>query len=190
MLIFTVGYMIHPSHSKKDLVEIVERFQLYQIDNYKDMKKDKLSLKIWDVLKTLEYIPPETEWFFISDVFDLREYLRIQTTKQITTNSVKYDVTDRVKNLIFYAKGGYVFTGTNYNTIDDVLIDAEFIKHYGDLPSVRRAIHLLNGDVKMPIQLSPIMTRRVEQRVAKDKEIKIQNTPKFHMKTGTFLIEF
>jgi len=190
MLIFTVWYMIHPSHSKKDLIEIVERFQLYQIDNYKDMKKDKLSLKIWDVLKTVEYIPAENESFFISDVFDLREYLRIQTTKQITTNSVKYDVTDRVKNLIYYSKGGYVFTGTNYKTIDDVLVDAEFIKHYGDLPSVRRAIHLLNGDVKMPIQLSPIMTRRVEQRVAKDKEIKIQNTPKFHMKTGSFVIEF
>ena len=182
--------MIHPSHSKKDLIEIVERFQLYSVEDYKDLRKEKLALRLWQVLKTTEYVAPEDEMFFITNIAELRDYLNKSSTKQITNNSVKYDVADRVKNLIFYVKGGYVFTGTTYATTEDVMRDAEFIRHFGDLPSVRRVIGQINDDVKTPCKILPVMTRRVEQRVKQDKVIRTKNTPKFHTKKGNYTVEF
>ena len=182
--------MIHNSHSKKDLIQVVERFQLYQINDYKEIRKDKLAHRIWLVLKDLNYVPPEGDLFFVDDIRELREYLRKSSTKQITSNSVKYDVADRVKHLNFYVKGGCVFKGTNYDTVDDVMVDAEFVRHFGDLPSVRRVIEGLNNDVKTPFKLSCVMTRRVEQRIKQDQMINTQNTPKFHMTTGNYTVAF
>lgn len=182
--------MIHQSHSKKDLIELVERFQLYQLHNYKDLRKDKLAKGIWEILESMETIHPDKDVFFVEDIVELREYLKKTSCKQITSNSVKYDVADRVKNLNFYVKSGYVLKGSPYKTTDEVMVDAEFIRHFGDLPSVRRVIDLLNQDVKTPMALKPIMTRRVEQRVTKKEEMKTRNTPKFHFTTGVYTIEF
>tara|TARA_R110000823_G_scaffold28703_1_gene83822 strand:- start:134 stop:685 length:552 start_codon:yes stop_codon:yes gene_type:complete len=182
--------MIHMSHSKKDLIELVERFQLYQITNYKELRKDKLARDIWSLLSEMDYVPPDNEIFYVDNIVELREILKKTSCKQITSNSVKYDVADRVKSLNYYVKGGFVFPGTPYETIDDVMVDAEFVRHFGDLPSVRRVIERLNQDVKTPVVLSAIMTRRVQQRVHKLIEQKTRNTPRFHTRRGNYTVVF
>ena len=101
-----------------------------------------------------------------------------------------FDVVDRVKNLQYYTKGGYEFAGTNYQSIDDVVVDAEFVRHFGDLPAVRRVIDSLNGDPKMPFSLKVVMTRRIEQRVNKVVEIRKNNYPRYHVKYGPVTIDF
>lgn len=182
--------MIHLTHSKKDLIEVISRFQLYEIEDYSELKKDKLAIKVWDVLEKTSWVVPDKEYFFVETIEELREYLRNVSTKQINSNSVKYDVVDRVRNLSCYCNGGYVFYGTNYETIHDIMVDAEFVRNFGDLPAVRRVLALLNEDVKMPLKMHPVMTRRVELRLSKLKEIKTKNFPKFHMKTGTVEVIF
>ena len=182
--------MIHSSHSKKDLIEVIERFQLYSIINYNELRKNHLSKALWTLLETNPSIPEDTEVFYVSTIDELKDYLTKTSCKQITSNSVKYDVADRVKNLTYYVKGGFVFRGTNYENIDGVMMDAEFVRHFGDLPSVRRVLGLLNGDIKTPVKLQPVMTRRVEQRVKKRDIQKGQNTPKFHYTLGSYTIDF
>jgi len=182
--------MIHPSHSKKDLIEVVERFQLYQIEDYRSHRKERLALYVWIALQDISYVVPDDEYFFVSDITELRSYLTTICVKQITSNSVKYDVCDRVKNLNFYIKGGFAFEGTNYESIDAVVSDADFVRNFGDLPSVRKALLNLGEDPKMPMKLYPVMTRRVQQRLIKNTEIKRQNTPKFHTRIGHYTIDF
>ena len=182
--------MIHTSHSKKDLIEVIERFQLYSIPNYTELRKNNLSKALWALLETNPTIQEDSDIFYVGDIHDLKDYLTKTSCKQITSNSVKYDVADRVKNLTYYVKGGFVFQGTNYRDIEGVMMDAEFVRHFGDLPSVRRVLGLLNSDVKTPVHLQPVMTRRVEQRVVAKILQKGRNTPKFHTKVGFYTLEF
>ena len=176
--------------SKKDLIEIVERFQLFEIVEYASLKKKALGLEVWRVLEARDQITADNEYFFVSSLEELKEYLKNVSGKQITSNSVKFDVVDRVKNLQYYTKGGYEFAGTNYKSIDDVVVDAEFVRHFGDLPAVRRVIDSLNGDPKMPLSLKVVMTRRIEQRVNKVVEIRKNNYPRYHVKYGPVTIDF
>ena len=55
--------MIHSSHSKKDLIEVIERFQLYSIINYNELRKNHLSKALWTLLETNPSIPEDTEVF-------------------------------------------------------------------------------------------------------------------------------
>jgi len=182
--------MIHQTHSKKDLIEIVESFQLFEIENYGSMKKKMLAQEVWRVLSGRDHITPDNEYFFVTTIDELMDYLVHTSAKQITSNSVKFDVVDRVKNLQYYTRGGYEFAGTNYECIEDVILDGEFVRHFGDLPAVRRVIESLNKDPKMPFSLKAVMTRRVEQRVNKIRELRKKNFPRYHVKHGSVTIEF
>jgi len=189
-------YMIHPSHSRKELIEIIEIFQIYQVDEYRDLKKNKLARTLWGVLTDTKYIKPDNEHYFISDVSELREYLRKPSNRQIPNNAVREDVIKRVKNLLYYAKTGFSFLGSNYKTIDGVIADAEFVANYGDLPAVRRALRLLNGDggkhgdPKMTHKIEAKLTQRSRERLKREKKLKDDTTLKFRMKVGPIVVHF
>jgi hypothetical protein len=182
---------IHSSHSKKDLHEVIEVFQIYEIENYKIMKKCELAPLLEASLDVRDYVPEDTNNFFIKNLNDLKEYLTIPTTRQITSNSVRFDVTDRVKNLLFYCRDcGYNVAVSNYNTQEDVIADATFISNYGDLPSSRRALKFYNMDPKAPTKIHPIMTRRVERRVREMAEQKRENCLSLKTHEGPFVLDF
>ena len=113
------------------------------------------------------------------------------TTRQITSNSVRFDVTDRVKNLLFYCRDcGYNVAVSNYKTHEDVICDATFISNYGDLPSTRRALRFYNLDPKAPTKIQPILTRRVERRVREIARQKEENCLSLKAHQGPFVLDF
>ena len=182
---------IHSTHAKKDLHEIIEVFQLYEVGEYKTLRKHELVPKLEALLADREYIPEENKNFYIKDLQDLKDYLRSPTTRQITSNSVRYDVTDRVRNLIFYGKDcGYDVGGSNYGTHAEVVCDALFVSNYGDLPAVRRAIRFYNLDPKTPTPLEAIMTRRVGRRVLDLAKQKKENCLSLTAQKGEFVLDF
>jgi hypothetical protein len=182
---------IHSSHAKKDLHEVIQVFQIYEIDGYQQMKKHQLVPLLESALDVRDYIPADDSSFFIKDLEDLKTYLKHPTTRQITTSSVQFDVTDRVKNLLFYCIDcGYLVSASNYDTHTEVISDATFISNYGDLPSTRRALKLYNKDPKAPTRIDPIMTRRVERRVREVARLKDKNTLSLKAHHGEFVLHF
>jgi len=92
----------------------------------------------------------------------------------------------KIKNLIFYAtKCNYELSFSNYETIEDVIKDANHIRFYGNESSVRRAIRLINLDNKIiqkKISFKLLMSDKVKERLQRENSIQQQT------KTGLKII--
>ena len=63
---------------------------------------------------------------------------------------------------------------TTYETYDELLSDARSIRKYGDIPTIRRALKLLNEDRQLPEKIHPIMTYRIQQRIKRKDRIRVR----------------
>ncbi len=183
--------MIHKSHSKKDLIEIIDVFDFGDvIENYKDLNKDSL-IQLLDIhLRTIMKITPNKEYFAINDITDLQEYLRRPTPKQILTIKEKDIIVDKSKKIIFYCKiAGYCLGSTTYEELKEIEEDADIIKKYGDIPTCRRALKLLSKDTKIKAP-EPIMTYRTQQRLGRKQRLKENGMAKMSVYHGNIVINF
>lgn len=182
---------IHSSHSKKDLIEIIECFELNEIVDFRDMTKDELRIELCEYILGLEYLKPDTEHYFISSVDELIEYLMRPTPKQLLTNQQMEKVSIMTKNIIFYCRGcSYSLMASNYNEIDEVVEDAIYISQYGDLPAVRRALRLLNDDDKIDISIEPVLTKRMRVKLKRLDELKRANTGRLKVTRRPVTVSF
>ena len=183
--------MIHKSHSRKELIEIIEVFELWDIDDYGTITKEALAICIWSYLKDMKSCKEDKDVFFIQDIIELREYLMKPTPRQVISSEVKLVLLDKIRNIMFYAKHtGYFLSGSNYDTLDEVVADAKYISRYGDNSSVRRALRFYNADMSNPVKIQPIITKRTQKRLKKIDDIKANTLPSFKSKKGEFLVEF
>jgi hypothetical protein len=183
--------MIHASHSKKDLIEIVELFELYGIDDYRDMNKGELQTAVWDYVKNIGYIKPDNQYFFVDDAKTLLKYLNTKSPRQLLTSQQLEHITNICKNLIFYSKQcSHQLSASNYIDIDEVIEDAIEISKNGDLPIVRRALRLLNEDLKIEVHIEPVITKRTRKKIARQEQFKIGTISKLHVKQGLVKVEF
>jgi hypothetical protein len=161
--------MIHKSHTKKDLIEIIDIFNFGDvIENYKELNKDCLSSLLGLHLRTIAMIIPNKDYYDFDDITDLRTYLAHPSPKQVLTIKEKDIVIDKAKKIIFYCRiASYCLGGTTYDTIEEVIQDAYDIRNYGDIPTIRRALKLLRQDSKINQYsvISPVMTYRMQQRL-------------------------
>jgi hypothetical protein len=165
--------MIHKSHTKKDLIEIIEVFDFQKdIENYHEYNKDVLTTILDIHLRTIVEIKPEKEYFEFDDINDLRGYLRLPSPKPVIPVKERDIIIDKAKQLIFYCNICGFQLGYFYETIEDVIADANYIKKYGDIPTIRRALKLLNVDGKITNKIKPVITYRTQQRM--DKKIQIK----------------
>ena len=182
--------MIHPSHSRKDLIEISEIFDLW-IDNFIELSKHELSQQLWMKLQEVEEIPEYTDFYDFKDINDLKVYLNKPTPKNTIPSIDKQNVYDKVRNIIYYCKGAnYVIFSSNYKDLKDIIKDAEYISTYGDEPSVRRALRLLEKDVKIKDIIKPKLSMRVKKRLDDKNRIKAQTRPRMKIHKGTFIVSF
>jgi len=183
--------MIHYSHSKKDLVEIIEVFEFWDIIDYRDLCKEDLKKTLWDYLRECKSIPADDEFFFINDVAGLMKYLNSPCPKQHMTDIKERDISDKCRNLIFYSKEcSHSITASNFVDIDEIIQSAHEIAKYGNLPLVRRALNLLNQDGKINDKIQPILTKRMRKKVEKQELIKKQNISRLKVKKGNVWVIF
>lgn len=166
--------VVHKSHTKKDLIEVIDVFEFHDvIENAVDLNKECLSNFIDIHLRTIATITPDLHYFDCKDLEDLREYLKKPSPKQVLSIKEKDLILDKSKKIIFYSKiCGYSLSSTTYETIEEVIEDAMMVRKYGDIPTCRRAIKLLNGDLKLPQKIDIIMTYRMQQRLEKSRRLK------------------
>ena len=63
--------MIHPSHSRKDLIEVCEVFNI-EIEDLYDLQKISLVSLLESEIERIEYIEPEYEYYFVEDIEGLK----------------------------------------------------------------------------------------------------------------------
>jgi hypothetical protein len=187
--------MIHKSHTKKDLIEIIEVFNFKKdIENYHEYNKDTLTTLLDIHLRTIINVEPEKEYYDFEDIDDLREYLKLPSPKQVISVKEKDKIIDKAKKIIFYCRICGFQLGYYYETIDHVIEDADYIKKYGDIPTIRRALKLLNVDDKIINKFIPVITYRTQQRLKKKEQLRLNGLCTYTVRKAKpgkpFLINF
>ena len=179
---------IHNTHSRKELMDIISVFEL-PIKNRNEYNKSQLQMKIIDCLNYFDSINPDMDYFFCETKEDLITYLENPNPDKNLTIKEKDDVMSRSKKIIGYCRNNYYLMPSSYMSFDEVYNDAVHIAKYGGIPSVRKAIELLNSDPKLAYPIELKIPKRVENQIKKKKNIKQADIP-LYIKRGTFVISF
>lgn len=167
---------IHSSHSKRELYEIIEVFDL-RIDGFKDMMKIELCRSILYEISKVDEIKCDHDIFYIENKKELLDYLSNPNQSKVLTIKQKMEVMEIAKRIISYCKNGY-YLCAYYLDWEDIHKDALYISRYCDIPSCRRAINLFNGDYKLEKKITPIITPKVKRTLDKQKLLKAELVPK------------
>tara|TARA_R110002126_G_scaffold138407_1_gene282816 strand:+ start:467 stop:1024 length:558 start_codon:yes stop_codon:yes gene_type:complete len=154
---------IHKSHSKTDLIDLINYLGLPIVFNHSNNKKE-LHEKMHTCIESSDRgaFLPENH-FGIDTMGHLSIYLRKANPKKTLSIKEKSDVMTICKGLIVYCNGNYDLNlSPQYSDTQSILDDALYIKNFGDIPSVRRACRLLKGDPKFVGQhFDPIISPQV-----------------------------
>jgi len=181
-------FKIHNSHSRKELFDIISVFEL-PIVNRNEFNKAQIQMKIIECLDYFDKINPDLEYFFIENKEDLIKYLELPNPHKTLTVKEKDDVMSRSKKIINYSRNNYYLMPSSYMSFDEVYTDAVHISKHGGIPSVRKAIELLNKDPKLAFPIEIKIPKRVENQIKKKKKLKQSQIPLF-IKRGRFVIDF
>ena len=180
---------IHTSHSRKELIQIIQQFNI-DIPNCIDLPKKEIQVLLANKLLEIEEIDEEDEYFFVKDKNELIEYLSKPNQSKILTIKEKDNVMLTAKKIISYCKNTYFLTPYNYETFEDLLKEAEYIAKFGDIPSCRRAINMLNNDPKLDHNIDIVLSKRVKKDLQKKERLKLNSIPKAVIKRGNFVVYF
>ncbi len=96
-----------------------------------------------------------------------------------------------IKKILHYCyKSNYMISFSNYDNLQQIIDDANRIKYFGNEPSVRRAIKLLNKDNKVKDKIEVIMSDKCRARLDRIEQIKKDNSVKFKVIKGNHKIVF
>ena len=152
---------IHKSHSKNDLIDVINLFGLPVIFSHQDNKKD-LQQKLIESID--EDYKVKENYYNVKTKDDVKKFLLKRNPKKTLTIKEKKDLMDICKSIINYCKSGYrLDLSIKYDTIQDIIDDMDYIKRFGEIPSVRRACRLMNGDLKVAgIRFNPIIPPNIQ----------------------------
>ena len=187
--------MIHSSHSRKDLLDIIDIYKLGfdELLTYKLQTKQELLKNLWIVIQKKDIIlsPLDDTFFFFDNVNDIKSYLMNKSPNKLITDKTLLEITKKVKQINYYClKCSYEVEFSNYNTLNDIFFDANYIRFYGNIPSVRRSIKLLNLDSKLNDKFEIIMSNKVKKTIEEKERIKRSLNPTYCKKVGSFTVIF
>jgi len=184
----TKFFTVHMSNSRKELLDIIRVFKL-PITNKNDKNKKQLQDAMVEVVRYLDNVEPEDEYFFINSKEELIEYLIKQNPAKTLTIKEKTEVMLIAKKLIAYSRNGYFLIPQGYMDAIDVYKDAVYISKFPEIPSVRKAIELVNNDQKLRDKIEMVIPRRVKKQLEKRKAVKQKHIP-LYVKHGEFILTF
>lgn len=171
---------IHKSFSKNDMIELIEIFRM-DID-YFDLSKTKLSNKLLAYIQEQQIFTPKKE-YFINNKDELVDYLSKPNQLKVSTYQKK-EIMYIAKNIILFCRQES-FQNTSFNSEYELIESANYIKYYGDIPTVRRALKMLNEKKKLniTINISPKINFELNNKKNLKKERSI-----IEFKYGTFIL--
>tara|TARA_R100000805_G_C3601633_1_gene102282 strand:- start:483 stop:1022 length:540 start_codon:yes stop_codon:yes gene_type:complete len=168
--------LIDKTHSKKDIVGLFRKLGVI-IDE--ELTKGKIVSNLEYYFKDVKYNDK------ITNLTELKDYLKNPSKKQRPTTQQKKDIMFKAKKIIKWAKNDYIFDMVTYKNAEDPYKDIMSIYMWGDLPSVRRACRLYNLSAYCQNNVNPIITEDVEEELNNNKIIKQQIIYKLSIRRAT-----
>tara|TARA_R110000803_G_scaffold53462_1_gene109717 strand:+ start:1903 stop:2463 length:561 start_codon:yes stop_codon:yes gene_type:complete len=164
--------IIDKSHSKQELVEIINEMDLDIKHSHQDCKRS-IQDKIILLLKDKKIIIKEN-YYEIKTRDHLISFLINPNKKKSLSIKEKGTLMMICKGIIQYCKSDFDIEATDYNSLKDLVDDMDYIKQFGDIPSVRRCCRLLKDDPKMKNEFIPLISPQVQKELTeKNKKKKI-----------------
>jgi len=172
---------IHKSHSKKDIIAILNSLNVFP-----DTKKSKREIieELSELIPVLEYNAT------IPHLTALKDTFKQPSLKKRVSVEKKAIIMTKAKKIIKFYEIHYLLTDDLYKTAEEVNEDAIFIHHYGDIPTVRRALRFYNLFNKKIGHVNPIISLDIMHQLREKKKIKDLNNPQFSLSRGNFKVEF
>ena len=152
---------IHNSYNKKDLIHIIEVYSLGIDIVYKYYDKNEIKLLIENYINDYQ----------MEELYHLEEENKIKRLKV----KEKDEILSSAKKIISFCKNGYNIKRSLYQNYFDLLTDAKLIAEYGDIPSVRRAIKLLN--IKQEPKIDVIISDNIKSQLQQKNLLKQMSIP-------------
>tara|TARA_R100000734_G_C3292591_1_gene84215 strand:+ start:86 stop:646 length:561 start_codon:yes stop_codon:yes gene_type:complete len=184
--------IIHKTHSKNDLIDLINTLNLKIVFSHVDIKKN-IHDKFYELLndKTLQKPFISENVYHIKNYGDLKNYLRKPNPKKYLSVKEKNDIMKICKHIINYCVSGYDLQYSyKYSSIKEIQDDMDYIKQFGDIPSVRRCCKLMNKNLTAENHYIPIVSPQVQKQL-NDKLLtkkQVPNSLKVH--TGNFVLTF
>ena len=181
--------IIEKSHSKADLIDLINLLELNIVFSHQDNKKD-IQDKLIELLESDILI--KKNYYKIENKDGLVNFLTKKNPKKILSIKEKNHVMQISKNIINYCKGGYsIETCLIYNNIKDISDDLDYIKQFGDIPSVRRACKLIKQCPLLSMNdYNPLISPQVQKRLDEKKRVKNIQYASLKIKRGTIILKF
>jgi hypothetical protein len=121
---------------------------------------------------------------------ELMDYLTNPDCSKLLSVKEKDIVMELAKYIIMYCQNGFYLSHSPFLDWDEMIKKAKHIAQYGDIPSVRRAITLLNKDPKMSEKIEVIMSSRCKKQLERKKRQKQKFYGGLTVKKGPITITF
>ena len=182
---------INKTHSKLDLIELIVDLELPIVYSHQDAKKD-IQIKLLNFLKDKKTYKKFPENIYkITNLFQLKLYLFSQNPKKKITTKERKMVMFLTKQIIQYCLNGQQLEWNNYyKDKKQIHDDMDYIKQFGDIPSVRRACFLMNKNLKEEDHYKPIISPQVEAKIRIVRQEKQKVYPNLIKKSGKFFLHF
>ena len=180
--------MIHPSHSRKDLIEVCEVFNIELEDLY-DLPKISLVLLLEAEIEVMPDIEPEYEYYFVNDLEGLKRYLQSPNQTKNITIATKEKVIKDSRKIISYCQSGFQLF-PHFTSEEEVFETGKIVAEHCDISTCRRAIKLLNENRSLPHKIEPIISNRIKKQLERKEIVKKKTAGQFRSRTGNFLVEF
>ena len=160
--------IINKTHSKTDLIELINDIGLPIVFSHQDNKRD-IHAKYQEVFKKSFTIKPN--FYKIETIDGLKNYLENTNPKKTLSIKEKQNVMLLCKHIINYCKNGYDIGSSKYDGAKELQDDMDFIKQFGDIPSVRRCCKLMNDDfhfggINFKPYISPQTQKVLDEKVS------------------------
>ena len=180
--------IIHKSHSRKELCNLIELLKL-DIDNPKQYKKIDCAGILVHHINGLETVEPNIQLPF-NNVIELKHYLINQNPNKLLSIKEKNNVIHICKKIKHFCRNGYQLNLTDYKSIDMLYREAKYICRFGGIPSVRKAIRELNEYHDKPTNLEVDIPLHIQKELEIKDKLKRKNNFVFEIKKGEFLVKF
>jgi len=181
--------IIHKSHSKKELIDIVEFFH-FPIEEYQELNKENLIIQIILTIDDIPEIIPDYDFLLINNRDELKQYLQEPNQDKTLSIKDKNKIMRKAKRIISYCKNGFDIYKSSFLNIAELLDIANDVAENGNIPTCRRAINLLNNDIKIPYNIELKMTKKCKRELEIKKQLKLMNSGALQVKQGKFLVKF
>jgi hypothetical protein len=162
---------IHESYSKKDLVKVINKYNIPNID---------LKLTRYEIVKLL----CDTETW---NEYNL-DFLEHENKNKALSIKEKNEIILKAQQLIALHKNGFILNKSIYTTDEEVVDEAKFISKYGDISSVRRSIRFVNEHYNEKIK--PKLSNDIYEHLKHKEKIKKNSIQTISFKKGTFKVSF